>query len=133
MLSRRKLFAGCAICAATGLVATDATAQAPAATRTILQSIDMPGTNLVTHNVMLEMAPGAMNPRHTHPGVTLAYIIAGDLELTLPTGKVPARPGESFQIAPDVPHTELAGPNGARVLVTFTIEKGKPLVVPAPG
>ena len=133
MLSRRRFFAGCAICAATGLVATGATAQTPAATRTILQSQDVPGTNQVSHIVMVEFAAGALNARHTHPGVTLAYMVDGELELSLPDRTVMARKGESFTIAPEVPHAELGGPNGARALVTFTAEKGKPLASPAPG
>jgi quercetin dioxygenase-like cupin family protein len=133
MLSRRRLFAGCALCAATGLVASDANAQAPAVTRTILQQADVPGTNMVTLNVMLEMTPAATSPRHTHPGVAMGYVLAGDLEFTFADRKVTIRPGESLTVPPDTPHVEIAGQNGARVLVTFTIEKGKPLAIPAPG
>jgi quercetin dioxygenase-like cupin family protein len=133
MLSRRRLFAGCAICAAAGLVATGAGAQAPAVWRSILQSADVPGTNQVTHIVMLAMAPAATSPRHTHPGVAMGYVLAGDLEFTFAERKVTIRPGESLTVPPDTPHVEVAGPNGARVLVTFTIEKGKPLAIPAPG
>lgn len=133
MLSRRKLFAGCALCAATGLVATDATAQAPSARRTILQSTDVPGSNQITHLVLLEMDPGGFNPPHTHPGATMAYILSGELELTLPDRRIQAKPGEAFQVPPDIVHSERAGAAGSRVLVSFTLEKGKPLVVPAPG
>jgi len=133
MLSRRRFFAGCALCAATGLIATDAGAQTPAATRTLLQSQDVPGTNQVTHIVMVEFAAGALNPRHTHPGLTLAYMVDGELELTLPDRTVIAKQGESFSIQPEIPHAERGGPNGARALVTFTVEKGKPLASPAPG
>ena len=133
MLPRRRFFAGCVLCAAAGLIATGATAQTPAATRTILQSHDIPGTNHVTHIVMVEFAAGALNARHTHPGVTLAYIVEGELELGLPDGTITAKRGESFKIGPEVPHAERGGPNGARALVTFTVEKGKPLASPAPG
>ncbi len=133
MLSRRKLFAGCALCAASGLVASAASAQAPTATRRILQSLEVPGTNQVTHIVMVEFAAGALNPRHTHPGVALAYMVDGELELSLPDRTLTAKRGESFNIEQDVPHAERGGPDGARALVTFTLEKGKPLAVPAPG
>ena len=63
----------------------------------------------------------------------MGYVLAGDIEFTFADRKVTLRPGESLTVPPEVPHVEVAGPNGVRVLVTFTIEKGKPLASPAPG
>lgn len=138
MISRRRIFAGCALCAATGLVATapDAEAQQQPAvgpTRTILQTFDVPNTNLVTHLVMLQVPPNLLVARHTHPGIATGYVLEGELEFVM-QGRAPqrVRTGESVAVPPDLPHTERSGPAGCRAVVHFTVEKGKPLAIPAP-
>ena len=72
MLTRRG-FAACALCAITGFAASAADAQSGAATsglkRTILQRTDGPMEGYETIVVAVEIAPGAMVARHTHPGV----------------------------------------------------------------
>ena len=77
MLTRRGFtgFASCAICAITGFVATEASAQGapPAATtgvtRKILSQTDGPMPGYVTLLVEAEIEAGATVGRHTHPGI----------------------------------------------------------------
>ena len=123
-----------AICAAAVGIATgrDARGQAAAARRTILQSVDVPGTNLVSHLVVVEFPPNGGNPRHTHPGVTTGLVMEGELVLTVDgVGAATLKPGDGLAIPHARPHIEQAGAAGCKVAVSFTVEKGQPLASPA--
>lgn len=107
MLTRRGFagFASCAICAVTGFVATDASAQGtpPAATqgvkRKILSQMDGPAPGYVTIIAEAEIEPGVMVARHTHPGIETGYVLEGGFDLPIegqPT--VTLKPGTSFQV-----------------------------------
>jgi quercetin dioxygenase-like cupin family protein len=134
MLNRRG-FVSCAICAGVGLLAAsvDAAAQPPGFTRKILQKTEFPGDKYVMVLVEVEIEANALVPRHTHPGVESAYIAAGSS--TLSVKGQPDRvvnPGDGFQIPPEVPHSVRNGPEKSRVVVTYVVEKDKPLASPAP-
>jgi quercetin dioxygenase-like cupin family protein len=140
MLTRRGFagFASCAICAVTGFVATEASAQGapPAAaggvTRKILSQTDGPAPGYVTLLVEAEIEAGVTVGRHTHPGIESAYVLEGGFELPIegqPTRTL--KPGDGFQIPPITPHA--GGKPGAaksRLLITYVVEKGKPLASP---
>jgi quercetin dioxygenase-like cupin family protein len=136
MLSRRK-FGVCAICAVAGFAATavdEAQAQsAGGLKRTILQKTEFPGDKYATILVAVEIEPGFTVARHTHPGVESAYVMDGELALFVkgqPDRKVKA--GEGFQIPPEVPHGGKTGDKPAKLVVTYVVEKDKPLASPAP-
>jgi len=141
MLTRRNFtgFASCAICAITGFAATEAAAQgAPAATtpgvtRKILSQSDGPTPGYVTLLVEAEIEAGATVARHTHPGIESAYVIEGGFEL--PVEGQPTRmlkPGDGFMIPPATPHAGgKPGSAKSRILITYVVEKGKPLASPA--
>jgi quercetin dioxygenase-like cupin family protein len=132
-------FASCAICLATGFAATDASAQgtAPAATagvsRKVLSQMDGPAPGYVTLVVAIEIEPGVLIARHTHPGIESGYVIEGGLDLPiegLPT--VTLKPGDGFQVPVGRPHA--GGKNGdqkTRIVSTYVVEKDKPLASPA--
>ena len=131
MLTRRG-FAACALCAVTGFIATGVAAQTPGLKRTVLSQIDGPVEGYVTVSVRVEIEPGALVARHTHPGVESTYLIEGANELII-DGQ-PARqlqPGDAFQIAAGVPHSAKNGPAKSILLGTYVVEKGKPLASPA--
>lgn len=142
MLTRRQ-FAGvasCALCGITDLIAAEAAGQtaAPATTagvtRKILSQTDGPVPGYVTLLVEVTIEPGIPVARHTHPGVESAYILeGGGFELPIqgqPTRIVKA--GDSFQIPPETPHAGgKPGDLKTKVLVTYVVEKGKPLASPA--
>jgi quercetin dioxygenase-like cupin family protein len=139
MLTRRG-FAGCAICAVTGFIATEASAQTappavtPGVKRTLLTQMDGPMPGYVTMNMEVELEPGVTVARHTHPGIESAYVLEGGLDLPIqgqPTRTLKA--GDGFQIPPETPHA--GGKNGdkkTRLAITYVVEKGKPLASPAP-
>jgi len=141
MLTRRE-FAGvtsCALCGLTELIAAHAAAQGtptattPGVTRKILSQMDGPMPDYMTLIVEVEIEPGVLIARHKHPGIESAYILEGGLDLPIegqPTRTVKA--GDAFQIPPETPHA--GGKNGdakTRGLVTYVVEKGKPLASPA--
>jgi quercetin dioxygenase-like cupin family protein len=133
MLTRR-VFAGCAVCAAVGLVASKAEAQpaqTPGITRTVIQSTDLNDTHM-TVLAMVEIAPGAAVARHTHPGVESSYVLEGEIELSVqgqPDKRIGA--GGGFQVAPGTPHAARNGDRTTKLATTFVVEKGKPLASPA--
>ena len=136
MLSRRK-FSACALCAAIGFAATEAQAESTQAgagfKRTILQKTELPDSKYVTLLVAVDIDPGTVVARHTHPGVESAYVVEGELELAV-KGQ-PARTvkvGDGFQIPPESPHGGRNGSKLTRLMVTYVVDKDKPLASPAP-
>jgi quercetin dioxygenase-like cupin family protein len=138
MLTRRG-FASCALCAITGFVATEASAQGapPAAaggvTRKILSQTDGPAAGYETVLVEATIEAGVKVGRHTHPGIESAYIMEGGFELPV-QGQATRmlKPGDAFQIPPETPHAGgAAGTAKTRVLITYVVQKGKPLASPA--
>src|SRR3979490_3335763 len=110
MLTRRG-FASCALCAITGFIATEASAQGapPAAsasrTRKILSATEGPAAG---HETVLEAATieaGSAVGRHTHPGIESTHVLEGGFELPI-QGQATRnlKPGVSFQIPPHHPH-----------------------------
>ena len=136
MLSRRK-FAACALCAAAGFAAVavgDAKAQTPAGIRrTILSKTDMPDGKYVALLAEVEIDAGVAVPRHTHPGVESAYCLDGSAQLSVkgqPDRMIKA--GDSFQVPTETPHSAKVGDKPFKLLITYTVEKDKPLSTPAP-
>ena len=125
---------------ASGL-ATAAHAQAapPAATagasnikRTILQKFDVPGTNNETVIGIAEIVGNALIGKHTHFGVEGGYLLEGEMVLMI-AGQPdkPLKAGESYSIPAGAAHDGKSGPNGAKVIATYVVEKGKPLATPS--
>ena len=104
MLSRRN-FGACAICAIAGFAATgvttEAEAQTPGFKRTILQKTELADTKYVTVLVSVEIDPGAVVARHTHPGIESAYLMEGEAELFVQGQPARNPKADGFQIAPD--------------------------------
>jgi quercetin dioxygenase-like cupin family protein len=141
MLTRRgfALFASCAICGITEFVAAQASAQGappaatPGVTRKILSQMDGPAPGYVTMLVEATIEAGVPVGRHTHPGIESAYVLEGGFELPIqgqPTRTIKA--GDAFQIPPETPHAGGKPPGAkSRILITYVVEKGKPLASPA--
>ena len=141
MLTRRGFagFASCAICGITEFIATEASAQgAPAAmtpgvTRKILSQGDGPTPGYETLLVEATIEAGATVARHTHPGIETAYFLEGGLELPVQGQQTRImKAGDSVVIPAETPHAG-GKPTDAktRVLITYVVEKGKPLASPA--
>ena len=132
-------FASCALCGITEFVASEVSAEtvqrAPTAgvTRKILSQLDGPTPGYVTLLVEATIEPGVAVARHTHPGIESVYVLEGGFELPIqgqPTRTFKA--GDGLQIPPDTPHAGgKPGETKSRILVTYVVEKGKPLASPA--
>lgn len=104
----------------------------PGAKRTVLdkQDLSVPGREGVL--VRTELPPGAQEPRHTHPGDFFAYVLEGTITLKQdgqPT--VQKKAGEFFFVPAGRVHAgSNEGSTPVKLLVTFFVEKGKPLTSP---
>jgi quercetin dioxygenase-like cupin family protein len=109
---------------------------APAAGGEALQMFDVPmtGTPQTVYILRRVFAPGESVPAHTHDGVELTVVVAGSLELTERGGGTRTyRAGESFSVRRGVVHeARNAGPGNVEIAVTYVLDKGAPLRVPAP-
>jgi quercetin dioxygenase-like cupin family protein len=109
-------------------------AQQTGAQRNILTQQDLsnfPGHEGVVAQVIF--APGAREPRHTHPGDLFGYVQEGSLTVTVEgQAAVTVKPGEVFFVPAGKVHWGVNAAAGTtKVLVTFVVEKGKPLTSPA--
>jgi quercetin dioxygenase-like cupin family protein len=76
---------------------------------------------------MVELQPGVVVGKHTHPGEEISVVLEGELVLQM-AGKpdVIVKAGQPFFIPSGVVHGVKA--NGAtKLLATYVVEKGKPL------
>jgi quercetin dioxygenase-like cupin family protein len=141
MLTRRGFagFASCAICGITEFVAAEASAQGappaatPGVTRKILSQTDGPMAGYVTLLVEATIEPGVTVGRHKHPGIESAYILEGGLELPIEGQQTRMlKAGDGVQIPPETAHAGgKPGDAKTRILITYVVEKGKPLATPA--
>jgi len=96
--------------------------------RTDLQTHDLsiPGREVVQQ--MVELQPGTVVGKHTHPGEEVSVVLEGELRLEV-TGKpaVTIKAGQAFTVPSGVVHAATAGPAVTKLLATYIVEKGKPL------
>lgn len=106
---------------------------APVIQRTILNRIDVPGSSYEVIYALVEIAPNSIVARHTHPGTVLGYLLEGHYTMLM-AGQPPRtlKAGDTLEIPAAVVHEERTGGHAAKLLVVFTVEKGKPLSSPAP-
>lgn len=105
--------------------------QAPAGiTRNNLLREDLSAEGREAIQVLVEFAPGASFPAHSHPGEELVYVTEGSLEYAL-EGRpaVTLEAGDVLFIAAGAVHAvrNVGSGNGAE-LATYIVEKGKPLI-----
>ena len=119
-----------ALIVASGLALHVARAQQPGVTRNDLQRHDLstPGREAV--QAIVEVLPGMISPRHTHPGEEIIYVLEGALEYQV-EGKPPVtlKPGDVLFIPAGTIHAARnVGSGIGSELATYIVEKGKPLV-----
>jgi quercetin dioxygenase-like cupin family protein len=90
--------------------------------RAILQRFDVPASNYET-----------VIGKHTHFGFDRGALQSGDLMLNaVGRSERILKPGDSWQIPPNTVHWGKAGPNGAKYVNSYVVEKKKPLATPVP-
>ena len=99
-----------------------------------LQRIEFPTDKYATMIYMVEIAPGAVIPRHTHPGVEMTYVQDGEGSLLIEgQPEIMLKKGGSFTVPPATPHSaKNTGATAMKLVVTYVVEKDKPLATLAP-
>jgi quercetin dioxygenase-like cupin family protein len=100
--------------------------------RTMLQKVDVPGTNYETVTAIAEVSPNTSAGRHTHPGPETGYVVEGSF-LLLVEGRAPMtlNAGDSYQIPAGTVHDVKTTDKPMKVMAVYIVEKGKPLASPA--
>ena len=126
-----RIIAVAALVVASAWVPHVALAQLPGIKRTDLQRHDLnvPGHEVV--QALVELAPGGVAPRHSHPGDEIIYVVEGVFEYQL-DGKPPVtvKAGEVLFVPAGVINAakNIGSGNGVE-LATYIVEKVKPLLV----
>jgi len=120
------------IVAAVVILATGAAlAQQPAVKRIDLSrhDVSIPGREAL--QVIVEIAPGQIAPRHKHPGEEIIYVLEGQLEYTVEGAPpVTLKAGDVLFIPYGAVHSARnVGTGRGAELATYIVEKGKPLVM----
>jgi unsaturated pyranuronate lyase len=68
---------------------------------------------------LVELAPGARVPRHSHPHEQLGVVLRGELTLVAGGHEQVLRPMDAYALPGGVEHRAEAGPEGALVLDVF--------------
>jgi LPXTG-motif cell wall-anchored protein len=83
---------------------------------------------------ILDFAPGAATPYHTHPGIVVVTVVAGELTFNLEGVDHIYKAGESFVELPNqVAQARNAGTAPMRVMATYLLPQGAPLSTPHAG
>lgn len=83
---------------------------------------------------VLEFAPGAATPPHTHPGLLLATVLEGEITFSHGGAETVYRPGDSLIERPtEVGLARNTGGGRTRVQVSLVAPKGAPPSAPQPG
>lgn len=131
---RRLMFGGVVALMATIGAASHLLGQTPTVQRKVLLQKDseIPGYQVLLVEATIPV--GGREGKHTHPGTMVGYLLEGTMDLEIegkPTQMLKA--GDSVMVESGKLHE---GINRGRVpikaLVTFIVEKGKPLSTPRP-
>jgi len=126
------------ICLFSALMIVSAAAQPaaqPPAKRTILQQADV-ATSPAQETLFgpVEIAPGSGNAFHTHNGSEIGYVLQGHIRLEVKgQSSRDLGPGDSFMVPRGAVHRSvLVGSEPVKLVNSWTVDKGVPLLVPAP-
>ena len=102
--------------------------------RTILQTADVaasPAQETLFGTV--EIAPGSGNAFHTHNGSEIGYVAQGRIRLEVKgQASRDLGPGDSFMVPRGAVHRSVLLGEPVKLINTWTVDKGVPLLVPAP-
>ncbi|MET4690451.1 cupin domain-containing protein [Sinorhizobium fredii] len=127
-----RIMAAALLIVGSGFALHAAKAQQPGIQRTDLLQHDLGVPGRAAVQVRVDIEPGAVSIKHTHPGEEVAYVLVGSLEYLL-EGRAPVtlHAGEALFIPAGVAHVaKNVGSGKASELATYIVEKGTPLVVP---
>jgi quercetin dioxygenase-like cupin family protein len=133
MMTRRTLIESAALL----LLAQQAGAQQPPANRNVVFQHDLPNVNLdnwAVTAVEVPYAPGQASNPHRHPGITIAYVLEGEIRSKVGDGPEKSYTvGQMFIEGPGELHAvsrNASDSKPAKLLAILMAEKGKPLTTP---
>jgi quercetin dioxygenase-like cupin family protein len=135
LVNRRVLLGSASALLAQVLVSNAQTADAG---RKIVFEHDLPDLNLKNWSVTaveVSYPPGASSPSHRHPGITIAYVLEGEVRSKV--GDEPEKTysaGQMFLETPNQLHAvsrNASATKPAKLLAVMLAEKGKQLTTPA--
>jgi quercetin dioxygenase-like cupin family protein len=96
--------------------------------RTVLQTFDVPGGDYETVIGLSELGPNATSGAQRHPGAEGGYVLEGGGAI-LVDGQPPLtlKAGQSYKLAAGAAHDVRTGAEGVKLVVTWVVQKGKPL------
>jgi hypothetical protein len=108
--------------------------QQPEIKRKVISRADLTGTNMEVILVETEIPPGAVFPRHTHPGEEAFYVLQGSAVETPGKQPVMREAGTGGINARDMPHAgyKVVGDTSLKIVNVYIVDKGKPLAIPVP-
>jgi quercetin dioxygenase-like cupin family protein len=115
-----------------------AVAQTPAAGRKVVFEHDLPNLSMngwAATLVEVSYAPGESSAAHRHPGITIAYVLEGEIRSKVGDGPEQSyAAGQTFIETPNQLHAvsrNASTTKPAKLLAVMLAEKGKQLTVPA--
>lgn len=135
---KKNLKASLAIAALAALVlGTAVIAQAPPVSpapvkRTMVGKVAVPGANFEVITAVVEIMPGFKAGLHTHPGDVFFQVTDGEFWLAIQGQPEKSfKAGEQGLVPSKAVHNEGAnGSTAAKLIATYVVEKGQPLVSP---
>ena len=103
-------------------------------TRREIGRTDIAGTNKEMVMVEVEVPPGAISPRHTHPGEEAYYVVQGStIQFASKPAEVRASGSGGINLR-EGPHAgyKVVGDKVLRQVSVYVVDKGKPISAPAP-
>jgi len=130
----RRMRTGGLIAALTVAAMGTLAAQAPAVKRTILQKMDLSAPGREAVMAIGEFPSGSETGRHTHPGEEITFVQDGPFVVEIDGQPAKTlKSGEGFTIPAGAIHNGHPPAGGtAKVIITYVVEKGKPITTPAP-
>lgn len=122
-----------AMALALAVAAAGAAAQSSGIKRTVIERADVSVEQREAVVARVELEPGAVAGRHTHPGDEISYVLEGEGELLI-DGEAPRKlkAGDAFVIpAGKVHDARNTGAATMRLVGVYVVDKGKPLGSPA--
>src|SRR5262252_3937560 len=90
-------------------------------TRTILQQTDAPNSNYTVVLALTEIAPNMTAARHTHPGVEISYMLAGEADFVIDgQGTKHVKAGDNFRLESGIKHSVKNGSQTTKILAVYT-------------
>ena len=105
-------------------------AQVVGARRIDLQRHDLSVAGREVIQTIVELEPGTVAPKHSHPGEEIIYVLEGTWEYTVGDNPpVTLKAGDVLFIPAGTPHSARnVGSGKGAELATYIVEKGKPLL-----